>query len=504
MRDYTQFYVDGKWITPHGQKLLSVINPATEAEAGKIVMGNEADVNFAVEAARRAFQTWSNTPKKERIKIITDFSRLYAERVTDVACAITEEMGAPMWLAEQYQAPAGLAHFIIGLTEFAKYELEEKKGTSRVVKEPIGVCGFITPWNWPMNQLTAKLAPALLAGCTVVHKPSEVAPLSSYILAQIAHDAGLPKGVYNMVNGDGPTVGAAIASHPKVDMISFTGSTRAGVSVAQAAAPTVKRVHQELGGKSPNIILDDANFELAVEAGVDAVMLNSGQSCNAPTRMLVPHSKMKQVARIAEKVTQNWKPGDPADNAKMGPVVSAAQWSKIQRLIQLGIDEGATLVTGGIGKPYDCEIGFFVKPTIFADVTNDMTIAQEEVFGPVLVIIGYHTEEDAIQIANDTPYGLAGYIYGENRNQIQNIAKQIRAGYITINAAQMDVTVPFGGYKMSGNGREFGTHAFDDFHELKSIVGYNKAGPLQNIKQSIAMWYVNKVMKIPFNPPPSN
>ncbi|WP_425409064.1 aldehyde dehydrogenase family protein [Hyphococcus sp.] len=474
MRDYTKFYIGGEWIEPKGAKTLDVINPATEKPAGKISLGSESDVDAAVAAARAAFDDWRNTSLDDRIGVMSKIIETYKSRASDIAAAITEEMGAPAWLAEGPQAMSALGHFMTGIKAAKDFAFEEDYGASRVVKEPIGVCGFITPWNWPINQIAAKFAPAMLTGCTIVHKPSEIAPFSAYLFAEVLHEAGLPKGVYNLVNGDGPTVGAAIAAHDGIDMVSFTGSTRAGVDVAQKAAPTVKRVHQELGGKSPNIILEDADLDKAIKASVSGMMANSGQSCNAPSRMIAPNSKMEEIVKRAVEAAEGWTPGDPA-SAKMGPVVSEAQWDKIQGLIEEGVKEGATVVKGGHGKPEGLETGYYVRPTIFANVTNDMTIAREEIFGPVLCIIGYDTEEEAINIANDTEYGLAGYVHSGDIEHAREVAAKIRAGYIYLNGAQMDFTVPFGGFKRSGNGREFGRHAFDEFLELKSVAGYAPA-----------------------------
>ncbi len=474
MRDYTKFFIGGEWVTPEGAATLGVINPATEQPAGKISLGAPADVDAAVAAARAAFEPWSQTTKDERIAMLAKIADVYKSRMGDIAAAVTEEMGAPAWLAEGPQAMSALGHFLTAIEVMKEFEFEEARGAGRIIKEPIGVCGFITPWNWPVNQIAAKVAPALMTGCTIVHKPSEVAPFSAYILAEIFDAAGLPKGVYNLVNGDGPTVGAAIAAHPGIDMVSFTGSTRAGIEVAKNAAPTVKRVHQELGGKSPNIILEDADIEQAVAKSVSAVMANSGQSCNAPTRLIAPNAKMEAVIDAAAKTAAKWTPGAPAD-AKMGPVVSEAQWNKIEALIEKGVSEGAAIITGGLGKPEGLETGYYVRPTIFANVTNDMTIAREEIFGPVLCIIGYDTEEEAVKIANDTDYGLAGYVHSGDIEHARSVASKIRAGYISINGAQIDFSLPFGGYKMSGNGREFGKHAFDEFLEVKSVVGYSPA-----------------------------
>ena len=473
MRNYLKFYIDGKWVEPTGKRTLDVINPATEGVAGKIALGEQADVDAAVAAARKAFKTWSKTSRQERVDALERLGAEFAKRMGDIADAITEEMGAPAWLAQNAQGPAGMGHIMTAANVLKAYEFEEDRGKHRIVKEPIGVVGFITPWNWPMNQICAKLAPAIATGCTVVLKPSEIAPFSAQIFAEIVDAAGIPAGVFNMVNGMGPEVGAALSSHPGIDMISITGSTRAGIAVAQNAAATVKRVHQELGGKSPNIILEDADLAAQIPAGVGGVMMNSGQSCVAPTRMLAPHKMMDKVAALAKEAAESWAPGDPKGNARMGPVVSEAQWNKIQGLIKKGIEEGATVVTGGPGKPEGLETGYYVKPTVFANVKNDMTIAREEIFGPVLCILGYDSVEQAVEIGNDTEYGLGGYVSGANIDQTRQVAREIRAGYVQINNAGMDITMPFGGYKHSGNGREFGDHAFGEFLETKSILGYN-------------------------------
>jgi aldehyde dehydrogenase (NAD+) len=473
VRNYLKFYIDGKWVEPTGKRTLDVINPATEGVAGKIALGEKADVDAAVVAARKAFKTWSKTSREERVAALERVGAEFAKRMGDIADAITEEMGAPAWLAQNAQGPAGMGHIMTAANVLKAYEFEEDRGKHRIVKEPIGVVGFITPWNWPMNQICAKLAPAIATGCTVVLKPSEIAPFSAQIFAEIVDAAGIPAGVFNMVNGMGPEVGAALSSHPGIDMISITGSTRAGIAVAQNAAASVKRVHQELGGKSPNIILEDADLAAQIPAGVGGVMMNSGQSCVAPTRMLAPHKMMDKVAAIAKEAAESWAPGDPKGNARMGPVVSEAQWNKIQGLIKKGIEEGATVVTGGPGKPEGLETGYYVKPTVFANVKNDMAIAREEIFGPVLCILGYDSVEQAVEIGNDTEYGLGGYVSGANIDQTRKVAREIRAGYVQINNAGMDITMPFGGYKHSGNGREFGDHAFGEFLETKSILGYN-------------------------------
>jgi aldehyde dehydrogenase (NAD+) len=395
-------------------------------------------------------------------------------RMDEVAAAISEEMGAPLGLAKAAQAPAGLGHFMTTLSVLKDFEFEEDIGTSRVIREPAGVCGFITPWNWPLNQIACKVAPALAAGCTMVLKPSEVAPFNAILFAEIMDDAGVPAGVFNLVNGDGPTVGAAISSHPKIDMVSFTGSTRAGIEVARNAAPTVKRVAQELGGKSANIILDDADFAQSISRDVFGMCTNSGQSCNAPTRMLVPDSRMDEAAAIAKGAAEQVKVGDPnAADTTIGPVVSDVQYEKIQNLIQKGIDEGATLECGGTGRPDGLNAGYFVKPTVFSHVTNDMSIAQEEIFGPVLSLIGYADDDDAVRIANDTVYGLSGYISAGDPERAREVARRIRTGNIHLNGAPVDQQSPFGGYKQSGNGREWGRYGFEEFLEIKSILGYN-------------------------------
>ena len=473
MRDYLKFYIDGKWVDPVTPKTLDVINPANEEVAGHISMGSEADVDLAVKAAQKAFETYSQTTREQRIELLERIIVEYQKRYEDMAKAITEEMGAPSWLAQRAQAAMGIGHLQTAVAVLKDYKFEEDRGTTRLVKEPIGVCGFITPWNWPVNQIACKVAPALATGCTMVLKPSEVAPFSGYIWTEILHAAGVPAGVFNMVNGDGPTVGAAISSHPGVDMVSFTGSTRAGIEVAKNAAPTVKRVHQELGGKSPNIILEDADFAKAVSGGVGSVMMNSGQSCNAPTRMLVPQGKMDEVIAIAKATAEAHTVGDPNGNSKMGPVVSEVQWKKIQTLIQKGIDEGATLVSGGVGLPEGLDKGYYVKPTVFANVTNEMSIAKEEIFGPVVSILGYDTVDEAVRVGNDTEYGLAAYISGTDPAKIRAVASKLRAGQVSINGGGGDLMAPFGGYKMSGNGREWGDHAFGEFLETKAVLGYS-------------------------------
>jgi len=467
MKEYLQFYINGEWVDPITPRLLDVIDPATEEVAGHINVGSEADVDKAVAAAAEAFKTWSQTSKEERLQVLNRIVEEFEKRVPELGEAITEEMGAPTWLAEGTQAAVGVKHFQTTVAVLERFEFETDRGSSHISREPIGVCGFITPWNWPIHQICAKVGPALAVGCTVVLKPSEIAPFSAKIFADIIHAAGVPAGVFNLVQGEGPEVGQAIAKHPLVDMVSITGSTRAGIAVAQAAAPTVKRVHQELGGKSPNIVLEDADLEAAVTGGINGVMMNSGQSCRAPTRMLVPNKLMDQVSAIAKDVAESWTPGDPKQDSRMGPVISDQAWEKIQGLIKSGVEEGATR------KPEGLEQGYFIKPTVFSHVKNDMKIAREEIFGPVLSIIGYDTEEEAIEIANDTEYGLGGYVQSQDIEHARNIASKIRAGYISINNAGLDISVPFGGYKQSGNGREFGDEAFGEFLEYKSLLGYN-------------------------------
>ena len=472
MRDHLQFYIDGAWVDPAGGVTpLDVINPATEESAGRIAMGAKADVDKAVAAAKAAFPAWAATSREDRLAVLERIVAEYQKRFGDMADAITTEMGAPAWLAQRAQAPMGMAHFQTAIEILKSYKFEDDRGKTVIAKEPIGVCGFITPWNWPVNQIACKVAPAMAVGCTMVLKPSEVAPFSAIVFAEILHAAGVPKGVFNLVNGDGPTVGEAISSHPDVDMVSFTGSTRAGIAVAKAAADTVKRVHQELGGKSPNIVLEDADLKAAVTGGVRSVMMNSGQSCNAPTRMLVPQGKMEDVKAIAKEAAEATTVGAPDGNAQMGPVVSEVQWTKIQGLIQKGIDEGATLVAGGVGRPEGLEKGYYVKPTVFADVTNEMTIAKEEIFGPVLSILGYQSVDEAIEVGNDTPYGLASYVQGTDMAEVRKVAGRLRTGQVIINGAATDLMAPFGGYKQSGNGREWGDHAFAEFLETKAMIG---------------------------------
>ncbi len=468
-----QFYIGGEWVDPIDEQRLDVINPATEQVIGEVAMGGVEDVDRAVAAAVAAFDSFSQTSREERVELLSRIVDVYKNRLPEVAKAISEEMGAPIGLAMAAQAPAGLGHFLSTLSVLKRFEFEQDIGSSRVIREPAGVCGLITPWNWPINQIACKVAPALAAGCTMVLKPSEVAPFNAILFAEILDAAGVPAGVFNLVNGDGPTVGAAISSHPDVDMMSFTGSTRAGIEVARNAAPTVKRVAQELGGKSANIILDDADFAAAISRDVFGVCTNSGQSCNAPTRMLVPNARMDEAAEIAKAAAAQVKVGDPnSGDTTIGPVVSAVQFEKIQGLIEKGIEEGAKLECGGPGRPDGLNAGYYVKPTVFSHVTNDMTIAREEIFGPVLSLIGYEDDDDAVRIANDTSYGLSGYVSGQS-DRARSVARRIRTGNVHLNGAPVDNKAPFGGYKQSGNGREWGQYGFEEFLEVKAIMGYN-------------------------------
>ncbi len=471
MREYLKFYIDGQWVDPVELKSLDVDNPTTEQVSGKIAIGTTADVGKAVTAARKAFATWSQTTREERLDVLQAIQAEYQKRATDLADAVTEEMGAPRSLAAGPQVSMGLGHLATATDVLKNFEFEERHGTTLVVKEPIGVCGLITPWNWPINQIACKVFPALATGCTMILKPSEVAPYSAQIFTEIIDAAGVPAGVYNLVYGDGPGVGVALASHPDIDMVSFTGSTRAGIDVARNAAATVKRVTQELGGKSPNIVLDDTAFAQSVAAGAAVMMLNTGQSCNAPSRMLVPNSRKDEAVAVAKATLEQVKIGDPNDKSAIGPVASKAQFDKVQGLIQKGIDEGATVVVGGPGRPDGLDTGYYVRPTVFADVRNDMTIAREEIFGPVLCILGYDDLDQAVEIANDTDYGLAGYVSAADLDAARAVARRIRAGSVAINHA-FDLNAPFGGYKRSGNGREWSQFGFDEYLEIKSALGY--------------------------------
>ncbi len=473
MENKLQFYIDGKWVDPVIPKTLEVIDPSNEEPFARISLGSKADVDKAVAAARKAFETWSRTTKEQRLAVMQKIVETYQKHYGEIVEAISREMGAPLSLSKNAQAAMGIAHFTQAMKVLKDYQFEHVQGSTAIVREPVGVVGMITPWNWPINQIACKVAPALAAGCTMVLKPSEIAPMNALLFAQVMHEAGVPPGVFNLVNGDGPTVGEAMSSHPGIDMMSFTGSTRAGVAVAKASADTVKRVAQELGGKSANIILDDADLQKAVVGGVMTMMSNSGQSCNAPSRMFVPAAKQEQAAQIAKATAEKVKVGNPFDESTtMGPVVSEAQFNKIQGLIKKGIDEGATLVTGGLGRPEGLNRGYYVRPTIFSNVTNDMTIAREEIFGPVLCILPYKTEEEAIRMANDTVYGLSGYVQSGDINHARKVASQLRTGNVHLNGAGVDLNAPFGGYKQSGTGREWGEFGFEEFLEVKAVLGY--------------------------------
>lgn len=473
MEHVKQFYIDGIWVDPISPDTLDVINPATEEVVETIAMGGAEDVDTAVAAAKAAFETYSVTTREERLALLDRIIDVYTRRADELADIVSQEMGAPMWLAQVAQAATGLAHFTTARSVLANFEFETPMGTTLLVREPIGVCGMITPWNWPLNQISCKVAPALAAGCTMVLKPSEVAPLNAILFAEILDEAGVPAGVFNLVNGDGVNVGAPLSAHPDIDMMSFTGSTRAGVEVARAAAPGVKRVAQELGGKSANIVLDDADFESVVSRDVGSMYMNSGQSCNAGTRMLVPAARMDEAAAIAAAAAENVVVGDPrTKGTTIGPVVSATQFSRVQQYIEKGIGEGARLVTGGLDRPEGLDAGYYVQPTVFSHVSNDMTIAREEIFGPVLVMIGYEDDEDAVRIANDTDYGLSGYISGSS-DRAREMARRIRTGNVHLNGSGPDFNAPFGGYGHSGNGREWGELGFEEYLETKAIMGYN-------------------------------
>jgi len=472
MYDCTRNYINGKWVESSAGTIHDIINPATEQSIGKIAFGTAEDVDHAVAAARAAFEDFSQWSTARRLELLENIVAVYKTRWTEIGDAISAEMGAPLPFAQKAQAGSGMGHFKATIAALQELESEEKVGNSTVIREPVGVCGLITPWNWPMNQIACKVAPALAAGCTMVLKPSEIAPIDAMILAEVLDAAGVPAGVFNLVQGDGPGVGAAMSAHPGIDMMSFTGSTRAGVLVAQAAAETVKRVAQELGGKSANIILDGAPLQEAVATGAHHMFHNTGQSCNAPSRMLVPQHSYEEAVAVAAAVAEQTITGDPQDeNTQIGPVISETQYNKIQGLIEKGIAEGANIAAGGPGKPQGLETGYYVKPTIFRDVNNDMTIAREEIFGPVLCIIPYSTVDEAIAIANDTNYGLAGYVWGESAEDAMKVARRMRTGMVHLNGAPNDNMAPFGGYKQSGNGREWGAHGLEDFLEVKAVMG---------------------------------
>ncbi|MBP1881754.1 aldehyde dehydrogenase family protein [Sinorhizobium mexicanum] len=469
----TRFYIDGEWIRPSTDATIDVIDPSTEQPFSKVAAGNAQDVSRAVAAARAAFPAFSSCSRVERLEILDRILKVYDRRSDEMARAISREIGAPITLARQSHVRGGRAHLEVTLAVLCEYEFDRQQGSSLIRREPIGVCALITPWNWPIHQIAAKVAPAIAAGCTMVLKPSEVAPLSAILFAEILHEAKVPPGVFNLVNGTGPEVGQALSAHPDVDMVSFTGSTRAGIAVAEAAAPTVKRVAQELGGKSPNILLDDCDLRSEVTTGVHKVLRNSGQTCDAPTRMLVPKDLHDQATAIARSAVEEFAIGDPQRvGTQMGPVVSAQQYDRIQTLISAGVADGAEVVVGGVGRPEGHDRGYYVKPTVFANVRAGMKIEREEIFGPVLCVIPYSDEEEAIRIANDTPYGLAAYVSSASLDRARKVAERLRAGQVFLNYAPGDLTVPFGGYKQSGNGREYGRWAIDDFTELKAVVGF--------------------------------
>ncbi|HWA42536.1 MAG TPA: aldehyde dehydrogenase family protein [Hypericibacter adhaerens] len=473
MSNHLKFYIGGAWVDPVTPKTLDVINPATEEAYTKISIGSSADVDKAVAVARKAFASFGQTGKAERLALLKRILENYRKRKQEIADAVSEEMGAPSDWALNAQATAGEIHLLSTIKALEEFEFEEQRGNTRILREGIGVVGLITPWNWPLNQIVCKVAPAIAAGCTMILKPSEIAPISGVIFSEIVHASGVPAGVYNMINGDGPSVGQVMAAHPGIDMISFTGSTRAGIIVAKTGADTVKRISQELGGKSPNIVLADADFEAAVRSGVENCFSNSGQSCNAPTRMLVPRDRHDLALAVAKKTAETQKVGDPkAPGTILGPVVSEIQFSKIQKLIEAGIKEGATLVTGGTGRPEGLNRGYYVRPTVFGNVKNEMTIAREEIFGPVIAIMPYDSEAQAIEIANDTVYGLSANVESKNIDHARKVARQIRAGQVKINYPAWDTFAPFGGYKQSGNGREYADWGIHDFLEVKGIIGY--------------------------------
>ncbi|CAE6688076.1 3-succinoylsemialdehyde-pyridine dehydrogenase [Paraburkholderia nemoris] len=468
-----KFYIDGAWVEPSGTARLPVIDPCTEEAFAEVAMGTPADIDRAVAAAKRAFTSFSQTTPAERLALIRRILEVFLERHDEMGDTISRELGAPRAMAHAWQAGIGRRHLDELIRTCETFAWQRKKGTTLVNHEPVGVAALITPWNWPINQIVCKAAPAIAAGCTMVLKPSEVTPLNALLFAEILDAAGVPPGVFNLVNGDGPTVGAALAAHPDVDMVSFTGSTRAGIEIAKLAAPTVKRVHQELGGKSANILLDDVDFEAAVTAGVNSCFNNSGQSCNAPTRMLVPEARHDEAVAIARRAAEAHRVG-PADHERttMGPVVSSVQFERVERLIAAGIDEGAQVVAGGLGRPHGLERGYYVQPTVFANVRPSMTIAREEIFGPVLAIMPYRDEDDAIAIANDSPFGLAAYVQSADHERARRVAFRLRAGSVYLNYPSWDAGSPFGGYKQSGNGREYAEWGLEAFLEVKGIVGY--------------------------------
>lgn len=468
-----KFYINGQWQSPIGTDQAEITNPATEEVVAKVALGNEQDVDRAVQAARAAFDSWSQTTPEQRAEYLDKVVAGIEARADDLAGAITAEMGMPVLLCKGAQIGNPLFTFKEAAQLARTYQFETEHGKTRVIREPAGVCSLITPWNFPLNQIAGKVAPALAAGCTMVLKPSELAPLDAFILAEIMDEAGLPPGVFNVIVGSGPVVGEAMAKHPEVDVVSITGSTRAGAAVAVAAAPTIKRVAQELGGKSANIILDDADYSRAVKGGVRLAMFNTGQACNGPTRMLIPRKDQAEIEAIVLKTLAGIKVGNPLDDdTYMGPIANKAQYERVIRFIERGIEEGVTVLAGGIEKPEGCDRGYYVQPTVFTNVSNDMASAREEAFGPVLCLIPYDTEEEAIAIANDNPYGLSSYVQSGDIERARRVGRRIRAGHVELNGARFDQGAPFGGYRQSGNGREHGEWGLEEFLETKAMIGY--------------------------------
>jgi len=473
MSHASRFYIDGRWVEPADPAWFDVIDPATETVVERLALGDARDVDLAVAAARKALPGYAATSVAERIALLERIVSIYERRQEEFAQAMRIEMGSPITFSRKFQVPRGWLHLNQMIDVLKRFKFEETMGSTLIRHEPVGVCGLITPWNWPINQIVVKVAPALAAGCTMVLKPSEYSPLSSLLFAEVLDEAGVPAGVFNLVNGDGPGVGAALSAHPDIDMLSFTGSTRAGVLVAKSAADTVKRVAQELGGKSANILLDDVNLQDAVTRGVAACFTNSGQSCSIPTRLLIPRGLMDDAIQIAKTAAEGYSVGPTTDeNTQLGPLVNRAQFRRVQALIQNGIDEGAQLVTGGVGLPNGIEKGYYARPTVFAHVTPQMTIAQEEIFGPVLSMIAYDSEAEAIDIANGTPYGLAAYVQSADQQRARDVARKLQAGSVHLNYPPADFAAPFGGVKRSGNGREWGEYGLREYLEVKSMVGY--------------------------------
>jgi aldehyde dehydrogenase (NAD+) len=472
MRSYEKCYINGEWVAPLTSREWTLTDPATEKPFASIALAGAEDVDVAVKAARAAFKEFSGTSKAERIDLLERIIERFISRESELADVVTAELGTPV--SQKIHAPAALASFKQALATLREYEFEYRLGPNIVRREPIGVCGLITAWNWPLQLLATKLAYALAVGCTIVLKPSEFTPLSAIHLTEVLHEAGVPKGVFNLVLGDGPIVGNAISKHMDIDMVSFTGSTRAGVLIAEAAAPSVKRVAQELGGKSANVILDDADLKAAAKWNVTRAFSNTGQSCHAPSRILVQENQVEEVLALLEQEAKEVKVGNPLDpQVTMGPVVNKLQFDRVQEYIKIGIEEGATVRVGGVGRPEGLEQGYFVKPTIFSNVTPNMRIAQEEIFGPVLAVIPYRTEEEAIEIANGTPYGLGGYVFSSNRERGKSVGCQLQAGRVFLNGAVSNTEAPMGGYKRSGNGREMGVFGLEEYLETKAMIGFD-------------------------------